>query len=227
MNDTTHADTTASPRLICMKMAELGRRSGIPVATIKFYLREGLLPAGEYRLPNQATYTDEHLRRLTMIRSLLEVGGLSIAAAKRVFHAIDSDMPLAETLEVAQHAISETPELSTLNPAALATVDDITHGWHIFPENPGRLAAARTIDTFWSIGQEDTHGWFARYAKAAMLAAEADIDELQARTSRDAQAETVVVGTLLGDALFAALHRAAQEHVTSLRFATDHNHHEA
>ena len=30
-----------------MLMAELSRRSGVPVATIKYYLREGLLPPGE------------------------------------------------------------------------------------------------------------------------------------------------------------------------------------
>ena len=204
-----------------MKMAELARRSGIPVATIKFYLRESLLPSGEHRAPNQAVYSDEHLRRLSMIRALLEVGGLSVAAAKSVLQAIDSDLPLAQTFEVAQRAVSEKPDASTLNPEALAVVDDITAGWHMYPDNPGRLVAARTIDTFWSIGQEDTHGWFARYAEAAMLAAEADLDELEAREGRGAQAETVVVGTLLGDALFAALHRAAQEHVSSRRFPAE------
>jgi DNA-binding transcriptional MerR regulator len=54
-----------------MRMAELSRASGIPVATIKFYLREQLLPAGERTGPNQSRYGEEHLRRLRLIRGLL------------------------------------------------------------------------------------------------------------------------------------------------------------
>ena len=51
-------------------------------------------------------------------------------------------------------------------------------------------------------------------------AAEADIDELDARAERAAKAEIVVVGTVLGDTLFSGLRRAAQEHVSALRYAT-------
>jgi len=44
-------------------MAELSKTSGVPVATIKFYLRERLLPAGERTGPNQSIYGEQHLRR--------------------------------------------------------------------------------------------------------------------------------------------------------------------
>jgi DNA-binding transcriptional MerR regulator len=37
-----------------MWIAELSRQTEVPVATIKYYLREGLLPAGELSSPNQA-----------------------------------------------------------------------------------------------------------------------------------------------------------------------------
>jgi DNA-binding transcriptional MerR regulator len=39
-----------------MRIAELSRRSGVSVPTIKYYLREGLLPPGERTSPNQALY---------------------------------------------------------------------------------------------------------------------------------------------------------------------------
>ncbi len=39
-----------------MRVAELSRRSGVSVASIKYYLREGLLPPGELTSPNQAHY---------------------------------------------------------------------------------------------------------------------------------------------------------------------------
>ena len=41
-----------------MRISELSARTGVPVATIKYYLREGLLPEGERTAPTQATYAD-------------------------------------------------------------------------------------------------------------------------------------------------------------------------
>lgn len=41
-----------------MRMAELSSSSGVPIPTIHFYLREGLLPPGERTSPNQAHYDD-------------------------------------------------------------------------------------------------------------------------------------------------------------------------
>ncbi len=39
-----------------MLMAELSRRSGVPVATVKYYLREGLLPSGVTTSATRAEY---------------------------------------------------------------------------------------------------------------------------------------------------------------------------
>lgn len=56
--------------------------------TIKYYLREGLLAAGELTSPNQAHYGPGHERRLRLIRALLDVGGLSLAAIGEVLQAM-------------------------------------------------------------------------------------------------------------------------------------------
>lgn len=201
-----------------MRMKELSARSGLPVATIKYYQRENLLPGGERSGPTQVVYGDAHLDRIRLIRGLIEVGRLSVAAARRVIEAIDSELPLPDTFEVAQHAVSDTIDPATVTTDAFARVDELTAGWHVSPDNPGRVAAARVVDTFAGVGQVDERGWFARYAAAALLAAEADIDELDSREGRVAKAETVVVGTVLGDTLFSGLRRAAQEHLSALRY---------
>ncbi|WP_354191339.1 MerR family transcriptional regulator [Arthrobacter sp. UYCu712] len=198
-------------------MAELSKTSGIPVATIKFYLRERLLPAGERTGPNQSSYGEEHLRRLRLIRGLLEVGGLSVATARGVIDAVDSELPLAHSFGVAQRAVSTTIEPGDLDPEALAGIDRLIEDWHVSADNPGRLAAARVLETFETLGQRDERNWFSRYAAAALLVAEADLDQVAARASREAMAETVVIGTVLGDALFSGLRCAAQEHVATLR----------
>ena len=72
-----------------MRIGELSRRTGVPVPTIKYYVREGLLPAGQLTSPNQASYDDAHERRLRLIRALLDVGGLKVAAIAEVLAAVD------------------------------------------------------------------------------------------------------------------------------------------
>jgi DNA-binding transcriptional MerR regulator len=202
-----------------MKMAQLSMTSGVPVATIKYYLREGLLPAGERQGPNQSLYGPEHLRRLRVIRGLIDVGGLSIAAAHQVIDAIDSDLGLQHTFDIAQRTVSATIDPASLSPDSINTVDELLRGWHVSPENPGRLAAARVLQTFTDLGQPDLSGWVPGYAAAALAVAEADLDEIDARADRESKTEMVVIGTVLGDALFAALRRAAQEHVSAQRYA--------
>jgi len=200
-------------------MAELSTTSGVPVATIKYYLREKLLPSGESETANQARYGAEHLDRLRLIRALIDVGGLSVASARSVLEAIDSDASLPETFEVAQHSVSVAIAPADLDRADLASIDELLEGWHVSPQNPGRLASARVLGAFRAIGQTDDRGWFARYAAAALLIAAADLDEIESRPDRAAKAETVVVGTVLGDALISGLRRAAQEHITSERYS--------
>ena len=86
-----------------MRLAELTRRSGVPRSTIKFYLRSGLLPAGEPQGRNQALYGPQHLERLELIRALREVAGLPLDVITRVARALDRGWvgdadPIGETL---------------------------------------------------------------------------------------------------------------------------------
>src|SRR5262249_16783134 len=93
-----------------MRIAELSRSSGVPVATIKYYVREELLPPGELTSPNQAQYDDAHLRRLKLIRALVDVGGLSIPETRQVLASIDAPgKTLHERMGKAQQAV--TPSL--------------------------------------------------------------------------------------------------------------------
>ncbi|MGH3536104.1 MAG: MerR family transcriptional regulator, partial [Pseudonocardiaceae bacterium] len=45
-----------------MRLAELSARSGLSTATVKYYLRSGLLPPGTVQSSTWATYDDGHLR---------------------------------------------------------------------------------------------------------------------------------------------------------------------
>src|SRR5262245_15694058 len=82
-----------------MRLAELSQRAGIPRSTIKFYLREGLLPAGAASARNQASYGSQHLERLALIRALREVAELPLDAVARVTAELDKDGdPIGETM---------------------------------------------------------------------------------------------------------------------------------
>lgn len=61
-----------------MRISELAKASDTSIPTIKFYIREGLLPAGGATSRTQASYTDAHLRRLELISILQAELGMSV-----------------------------------------------------------------------------------------------------------------------------------------------------
>ena len=67
-----------------MWMAELASRSGLTVPTIKYYLREGLLPPGETVGATRTRYDESHVRRLRLVRALDEPGVLAAAPARHL-----------------------------------------------------------------------------------------------------------------------------------------------
>jgi DNA-binding transcriptional MerR regulator len=83
-----------------MRISELARRGGVALPTVKYYLSAGLLPPGRLTAANQATYDERHLYRLELIRTLLELGGLTVAHARAVLGTVDAGVPLPELLAV-------------------------------------------------------------------------------------------------------------------------------
>ena len=209
-----------------MKISELSNRSGVPVATVKFYLREGLLAAGEKSSQTQASYDESHLSRLRLIRAFIEVGGLSVASARAVLAAIDDEtLPFGVAVGIAAAALPSGP--APVNPADESDPGrgqrDLTalvaeRGWTVDPANPGWALAARVIDDYAALGREDLLTTLPVYADAAELIATADLQTVADSRGRAQMTETVVVGTVLGDSLFAGLRRMAHENVSRTVF---------
>jgi DNA-binding transcriptional MerR regulator len=206
-----------------MKISELSTTSGVAVPTIKYYLREGLLSAGERSSANQASYGEGHLQRLKLIRALLDTGGLPVATAREVLAAIDDPgLPLTWIFGVAQHAISDAGLYApiTAPTSGLAKVDAFLEhsGWHVSPENPGRFGAARVIDSYEASGHPELAEIWDDYAAGSELIAHADLAMVGRNADVESMSETVVVGTVLGDAMLSSLRRMAQEHFSSQLF---------
>jgi DNA-binding transcriptional MerR regulator len=201
-----------------MRIAELADATGVPPATVKYYVREGLLPAGVRVSDNRTEYDDEHVRRVRLIRALIDVGRLPVARAREVLAVLDDDArQVQDVFAVAQDALTPGPP-PTDPPAedALARVDAITRraGWCVLEEHAGRAQAARAVDGFERSGHRMDDGYLDRYAEAAGIQADADLAAVRGRPDRTAMAELMVVGTVLGDQLAAGLRRIAQATVS-------------
>src|SRR5687768_2751519 len=92
---------------VTMRISGLSAQTGVPLATIKFYLREKLLHEGVRTSATQAQYDESHVARLRLVRALLGPAGLSVAAAQRVIRAIEEPPEsLHELLGVAATAVA-------------------------------------------------------------------------------------------------------------------------
>ncbi|MFJ3585563.1 MerR family transcriptional regulator [Streptomyces sp. NPDC090127] len=203
-----------------MRIGELSRRTGVSVPTIKYYVREGLLPAGELTSPNQASYGETHERRLRLVRALLDVGGLSVAGIREILEAIeDRDRPVHKMLGTAADRVVPrySEEAGEGVAEARATVAELVdrRGWHTYDDSPAAEALAVALAALTEIGHADFAEVLDAYAGAAEQVAGADLQYVARNVEREELVESVVVGTVLGDAVFAALRRLA--HVDASR----------
>lgn len=208
-----------------MRMAELSATTGVPVATIKYYLREGLLAPGESSAPNQAEYDDSHVQRLRLIRVLVDVGGLSIAAVRDVVAAIDSpERTDASVIGVVHHAVTRGAELPDEADvvAAQGEIDSWLAGlgWQVTAGAPARRTLAEALAGLRRLGREVTPDAFGRYAAAAEKLAGWELRQTVAgrNVSRGEMVEGVVIGTVVYEAVLVSLRRLAQEHVFTSRY---------
>ncbi len=74
-----------------MRMRDLEKASGVGRETIRFYIREGLLPEPDKPSRNSARYSDIHVARLKAIKRLQEERFLPLAVIRTLLEADDGD----------------------------------------------------------------------------------------------------------------------------------------
>ncbi|GAA4048281.1 MerR family transcriptional regulator [Nonomuraea soli] len=197
-----------------MRMSELSSRSGLAIATIKYYLREGLLPQGRPLAATRADYDESHLRRLRLIRALLEVGRLPIASIKQIISAVDDDsLPTHVMLGVARHALSAAvaPEPGDDWSEAEHDAERLiaAQGWRIGRRAPARAELVQTLHRLRQLELSTDLGHHAELAHR--LVTEIEIPSVTPDGPRDSTVESVVLGTVLYGKAFDALRRLARE----------------
>jgi DNA-binding transcriptional MerR regulator len=80
--------TEAKERL---KISELAAAAGVPVATVRHYLREGLLPEPEKTSRNMAYYPPQLVERIQLIKQLQEERYLPLKVIRELLESGDGD----------------------------------------------------------------------------------------------------------------------------------------
>jgi DNA-binding transcriptional MerR regulator len=210
-----------------VRISELSRVSGVPVPTIKYYLREGLLPPGSPTAPNQADYGEAHLHRLRLVRALMEVGGLGVSAVRAVLDAIADDrLPMRSVVSLAHRALGPPPDSGQVPEEvarARAEVDRFLEdlGWQVSQEAPARRSLADALVALWRLGRDVGAEVFRPYAAAADELAAFELATVPTGAPRAETVERVVVGTVVFEAALTALRRLAQANHANARFGGD------
>jgi DNA-binding transcriptional MerR regulator len=197
-----------------MWMSELSERSGVPVPTVKYYLREGLLPPGEATGATRARYDERHVERLRLIRALVDVAGMSLARVRTVLATVDDD-----TLALDAAIGSAHTELSA-EPATEPSAESVervarlirARRWQVEPDGRHARALAAALDAMDAAGQPLGDDVLETYVQAAADIARADLGTLRG-LSREGATTFAVLGTLLTEPVLVSLRRMAQENL--------------
>ncbi len=207
-----------------MKISELSDRSGLSVQTIKYYIREELMPKGAPTAATRAEYDERHLDRLRLIRTLREVGDLPIASVKRVVTSLDDEsVRLHDLLGTAQYALGPHAEPQPGDSGLRAAREDVDAvvaelGWRVRSDAPTRDLLAQAFASLRRLGVPIVLTELRPYIEAASNIAENEIGAIPAEAERGTAVQTAVATNVLYERVLIALRRMAQEDASARRF---------
>ena len=209
-----------------MRISELAELTGVPVPTIKYYLREGLLPEGDKRTPRLTDYDDRHVRRLELLRILREVGDVPVDGLKRMVAATESRGTVHELFAVAADALAPAPPApgpGRQQSRAMADAIIRSAGWdRVRDDSVDRDNLAATLEL---IGSFETHprdpAEIAPYVEIVDRLARHEIANLDDGKDRVGLLEEMIVGQVAFATVLTTLRRLAEEHHSHERFGED------
>ncbi|MEE2033575.1 MerR family transcriptional regulator [Rhodococcus chondri] len=203
-----------------MRISELAARTGVPLATVKFYLREGLLMPGNATSATQAVYSDEHVRRLGLVRALA-VQGLPLHKIKAVVGLVDD--PRDDLFAVLGNAIAALPPYVDPPgdgdyPRARRILERLGQVYE--PDFAAVAQLEQALAALEAAGLEMSDRRIDVYGRHIRDIAALDL-ELLPTASRRATVEAAVLGTALYEPVLTAMRRLAHQHLAARLFAGD------
>ncbi|WP_432167858.1 MerR family transcriptional regulator [Streptomyces sp. bgisy031] len=194
------------------QLSDLSRRTGVPDRMLRFYLRMDLLPA----LDESQEYDESHVRRVALVRTLLDVGGLSPSAIRQIVGRIDTSPPLHELLGAVQYAlpargsVSQDQEWERARERTTALAEQ--RSWQVSPDNPAWQTLTQVLVTCEWLEQRDLPRLLETYAEALERVVDIEVQLLRRQPDPESAAASMVSGTVLGDVALSALRRLIHEH---------------
>ncbi len=207
-------------------VSELAQRSRTPLSSIKFYLREGLLPTGDLEATRRAFYSDVHVRRLYLIRVLRDVAGLAVPAIREICKLLDGggERDLSNVIAHVIDALGrrESPASGPEAVAARREVFDLLHGKGVHVRRNAKAVvdlADALLGLRRTLGSDVPAEAFVPYLDAMCALAEKDF-EANKHLVADAASAAVgaIFGTVLWEPILILLRRIAHEHVAVKTF---------
>ncbi|HET8601599.1 MAG TPA: MerR family transcriptional regulator [Segeticoccus sp.] len=206
-----------------MKISELAAATGVSVPTLKYYLREGLLPAGASRGATRAEYDDTHVARVRLVRALIESGRLSIAKVHTVVAALE-DPPATwhDLLGTAQATVIAAEPDAAPDGERDRQTDRVARllerlGWQVPANCPAAAELGRALAGAAAAGVLDDDAVLDDYAAA--MAQVAAVDVASVPDHPEDAVRQVIVGTVLVQPVLRALRLLAQQDASARRFA--------
>ncbi|TLG03492.1 MerR family transcriptional regulator [Nocardia cyriacigeorgica] len=201
-----------------MLMSELAARTGVPVPTIKYYLREGVLMPGRATSATRAEYGEPHVERIALVKAL-SGHGLSLAKIKTIVGLIDTpDESLLTALGAATSALPPSPESGTDTELPRARAAFAALGRPLPADLPAAAQLEQALADAEAAGLPMTDDRLRAYAPHITAIAAYEIDRMPL-DSPAAAIEYAVLGTVLYEPILAALRRITHAELIAQRLA--------
>ncbi|MGO9929092.1 MAG: MerR family transcriptional regulator [Mycobacterium sp.] len=200
-----------------MRVSELAEQTGVSVATVKYYIRERMLAAGDPAGPRRATYDDSHVQRINLIKALTGPAGLSVSQVKAILQIIDEPRSsLDDRLAGATAVLADGVDTGTGDesfPRARQIV-----GWLGEPyraEPPAAALLESALHAVETAGFELHPDQFAIYGEHMLAIAASEIANIP--TDPAEAVRYAVLGTVLFEPVLAAIRRLGQQSLVKRR----------
>ena len=196
-----------------MRVSALATHTCVSVATVKYYIREGMLAPGHPQGPRRADYDDSHVQRICLIQALTGPAGLSLSQVKAILRIIDEPKsPLVDRLAAATRVIDDAAgaEIDSNDNSYLRA--EQAAGWLGEPYRADAPAAAvleKALQAVETAGFQIHADQFAIYGEHMLAIAASEIANIPTEPVEAVQ--YAVLGTVLFEPVLTAIRRLAHQ----------------
>lgn len=195
-----------------MKISELAAATGVPLATIKLYQREGLLMPGDPVTRTRSEYGQVHVVRVGLIRTLAALPGYSYQLLRELVGLIDdSGRPVPERVAAAMRLLPSGNASGGNAALARAATESLgialDEDTAVAPQLGTALAAAEAVGLPCS---DERLEFYWGHMRAI---AEFELSGMAGTGDPNAVVQYAIVGTAVYEHLILALRRLAHQHL--------------